>query len=210
MSPANGLGAPAIGQGLDDGFGLVFNSCHRVRFDPVTQGRVGQGTVGHILIGGVVLGVGLSERHLNFAELPLVGIHIGRNRLGTCLGGTAAQYRSYLIRHMKYSANSLGIAAMLAMKPNADAMLSVVALAVLGAAVCCAATGLARASNVADKRSIKEDFFEHVGAVLDRCYHMGDGLSHFGFMPDHHLSGQYQPLNSVTRICDLAHPGKFQ
>ena len=126
------------------------------------------------------------------------------------LGRTAARYRSYLIRHMKYSANSLGIAPTLAMKPNADAMLSVVALAVLGAAVCCAATGLARASNVADKRSIKEDFFEHVGAVLDRCYHMGDGLSHFGFMPDHHLSGQYQPLNSVTRVCDLAYPGKIK
>ena len=46
--------------------------------------------------------------------------------------------------------------------------------------------------------------------MLNRCHYMGDGLSHFGFMPDHHLSGQYQPLQSVTRICDLAYPGKFQ
>ena len=59
-------------------------------------------------------------------------------------------------------------------------------------------------------RLVKEDFFEHVGAVLDRCHYMGDGLSHFSFMPDHHLSGQYQPLHSVTRICDLAYLGKIQ
>ncbi len=59
-------------------------------------------------------------------------------------------------------------------------------------------------------RLVKKDRFEHVSAMLNRRHYMGDGLSHFGFMPDHHLSGQYQPLHSVTRICDLAHPGKFQ
>ena len=73
------------------------------------------------------------------------------------LGRTAARYRSYLIRHMKYSANSLGIAAMLAMKPNADAMLSVVALAVLGAAVCCAATGLRISGQGGQRFSLKAD-----------------------------------------------------
>ena len=44
-------------------------------------------------------------------------------------------------------------------------------------------------------RLVKEDFFEHASAMLNRCHYMGDGLTHFGFMPDHHLSGQYQPLH---------------
>ena len=57
---------------------------------------------------------------------------------------------------------------------------------------------------------VKENRFEHVSAMLDRCHHMGDGLSHFSFTPDHHLSGQYQPLNSGTRVCDLAYPGKIK
>ena len=59
-------------------------------------------------------------------------------------------------------------------------------------------------------RLVKKDLFEHVRVVLDRCHDMGDGLSHFSFTPDHHLSGQYHPLHSVTRVCDLAHPSKFQ
>ncbi len=55
-------------------------------------------------------------------------------------------------------------------------------------------------------RLVKKDFFEHVSAVLDRCHHMGDGLSHFSFTPDHHLSGQYQPLHSVTPMATQSPP----
>ena len=57
-----------------------------------------QREVGHVLIGGVVLGLGFGEGGLNFTELPFVGIHIGSNGLGGQKGFAAPdRWRAWLL-----------------------------------------------------------------------------------------------------------------
>ena len=58
--------------------------------------------------------------------------------------------------------------------------------------------------------SIKENLPEHISAVPDGSHHLRDGLGNLSFLPNDHLSGQYQPPHPVMGVSHLAHPGKVQ